>query len=194
MSLEDLQEKLDSIKTVTWKRKVLREWVKVFTVDMKDLAREINPFKRSKAKPLYKVKVDKKRKNTVDIFGLHPNVYEDPMYTKIPKEGFVYGKGRNHIPVDKAKTKFRFVKKEQEHLFKIGKKIYGYQMEDYFTIRKRTYGFTDVEKGLYHPAYSIRSIPMMVADYPELEDVMRQSFETAYKRIKSKMKKVPVWD
>lgn len=187
MSLEDLQEKLDSINSVTWKKKILREWVKVFTVSVKDVVREINPFKRGKTKPLYKVKQDRRYKNQVDIFGLRPNVYEDPQYTSIPKEGFFYGRGRNHIPVNKAKTEFRFIKKTQEHLSTLGKKIYGTQLEDYFTIRKRVYGFSDVKLGTYRPAYSTRSIPQLVAEYPELEAVMRESFETAYRKIKDKM-------
>jgi len=53
MSLEDLQEKLDSIKTVTWKKKILREWVRVFTVDLKDLARE--KIEETKIKWIYLV-------------------------------------------------------------------------------------------------------------------------------------------
>ncbi len=187
MSLEDLQEKLDSINSVTWKNKILREWVKVFTVSVKDVVREINPFKRGKTKPLYKVKQDRRIKNQVDIFGLRPNVYEDPHYTNIPKEGFYYGEGRNRVPINKAKTEFRFIRKEQEHLQTLGKKIYGTQLEDYFTIRKRVYGFSDVKLGTYRPAYSTRSIPQLVSQYPELECVMRQSFETAYKRIRDKM-------
>lgn len=181
---DDLQTKLDTLHSVKARKKIMTLWTRLFAAQLKQTAKDLNPFLKSKAKPLFKVKKDKKKKGQVNIFGLHPNVAEDPNYTNLPKEGFYFGRMRLRVPINPRIKKFRTVFKTQEHKATLGKKVASGDktLTAFFNYNKRIYGFYDYERGLYMPAYSTRSIPQIVAEYPQLENIMRESFKEAFEQ------------
>lgn len=171
-------------------KELKKEWRRLLMPELKALARDVSPFRKSKAKPLFGANLDKRNPDNISIFGMHPNVAEDPQYySELPKEGFFEGRPTvapiGGIGQKKAYgSTFRTIRKHQEHLKTLGRPLYGdhaKSMTDFFMHNGRVYGIYDEEN--FFPVYSIRSLAELVKDDPELESVIESTFLEALKRI-----------
>ena len=185
--LEEIGQLLGRYNAKT-RAKIVRDWRRIVTPKLRDLAKDISPFSgKTKPKALFGAAPDKvhSKYGAVSIWGVHPNVADDPRYS-IPPEGF-----RAVVPfrvnIGSDRPIWRTFRHAQTHwrTNKLGT-IYNRTGFDWvFTYKKRVYGivadWTEKAKfGDVVPIYSSRSLPELVIEYPELETIIKDAFEEAY--------------
>ena len=179
---DDLTEQLEAF-TSTKRDAIIKRWRRIVTPELRALSRQIDPF-RGGAKPKQKIvfgaEPDRRDKKAVSIWGVHPNIAADPRYNTPPEgfrkvEPFPVKTSRGWITVDRAQSHWK-----KSHF--IRPYWNGTNFQWHFTIRGMVYG---IASGRVIPVYSTRSIPEMVMDYPELEEIIRRTFGQAVKEVLS---------
>lgn len=180
---EEIDQSLGQYNAKT-RARIIRDWKRIVTPKLREIAKDINPFRgKTKPKVLFGTAPDK-RSNAVSIWGVHPNVADDPRYS-IPPEGF-RAVAPFRVNIGKDTPVWRTFRHAQVHTRDLGMRVYNTTAMDWaFTYKKRVYGivadWTDKARfGDVVPLYSQRSLPELVADYHGLEDVIKEAFEEAY--------------
>ena len=183
---EDLTAKLEAFST-TKRAAIIKRWRRIVTPELRALGRQIDPFKgkaKPKPKSVFGAEPDRRDKQAVSIWGVHPNIAADPRYNT-PPEGF---RSVKPFPVETPRG-WITVKRAQAHWRK-RHFVHPYwnrtNFQWHFTIGGMVYGIaTGIESDGKHyaghviPIYSARSVPDMIMDYPGLEEIIRKTFEQA---------------
>ena len=177
---DDLTEQLEAL--IPSKRAaIIKRWRRIVAPELRALSRQIDPFRgkvRPKQKSAFGVAPDRRDKKAVSIWGVHPNIAADPTYS-IPPEGFrkvepfAVKTPRGWVMLDKAQAHWR----KRDFIRPYWNTSY---LEWHFTIRGRAYGTLAGTKHVI-PVYSTRSVPDMLMDHPELEEIIRRTFGQAVK-------------
>lgn len=181
---EEIDHILEQYNAKT-RARIIRDWRRIVMPKLKEISKDINPFKgQAKPKVLFGTAPDK-RSSAVSIWGVHPNVADDPRYST-PPEGFRAVKPFR-VDIGSERPVWKTFRHAQTHwnMSQIGEVYNTTSMDWAFTYKKRVYGivsdWTDKSRfGDVVPIYSQRSLPELVMDYPELETVIKEAFEEAY--------------
>ena len=179
---DDLTEQLEAL-TSTKRAAIIKRWRRIVTPELRALSRQIDPF-AGKAKPKQRIvfgaEPDRRNKEAVSIWGVHPNIAADPQYNTPPEgfrkvEPFPVKTSRGWITVDRAQAHWK-----KNHFIRPYWNSTNFQW--HFTIRGMVYG---IASGRVMPVYSTRSIPDMIMDYPGLEEIIRRTFGQAVNEVLS---------
>lgn len=185
----------EQILSSEWNAKIIQIWRRIVAREIRKLGAEINPFTgKTKKTSLINTEPSKRNRKVVRIWGVHPNVADDPIqYPSLPREGwhttrpynaFIYGhwfrmdKGQEHWDSDGKGSIFKY-----PNVYNSSKKLDSYfYFESYFNYNGKLYG--KILKNYYGcvPIYSKRSIPEMISDYPKLKDIIVNTFNQAYEQ------------
>lgn len=182
---EEIDQILEQYNAKT-RARIIRDWRRIVMPKLRELSKDINPFKgKTKPKVLFGAAPDK-RSNAVSIWGVHPNAADDPRYS-IPPEGF-RAVEPFRVNIGSERPVWRTFRHAQVHTEDLGGKVYNTTPMDWaFTYKKRVYGIVAemtrrAKFGDVVPIYSTRSLPELVMEHPELETIIKDAFEEAYQK------------
>lgn len=181
MRLDEIEQNLNKYNNAT-RKNIIKRWRALLVPELNELASRMNPFE-GKRKNLFTAKPNKRNYRSVSVWGIHPNIYNDPVaYPNVPPQGFLKSKKiRIHLT---ELNQYRFVGRLQKHRKSVGNIFNTTPLTDFFTIRKLVMGIkkgTEKKKPAVIPVYSKRSLPEMVKDYDGLEQLIISTFEKAVK-------------
>lgn len=197
-NFDEISKSLEGL-SASVQRKILRRWQKSVNDYIKALSKEKSGdfLKKSgyEGKAIYKVYPDIKNQKSarVKVWGNRPNVASDPAeYPRIPKSGFVFGRKRRITLSFGGRKSFVYSQKAQEHYHELSPKTWP----DIHIVGSKEYYFThnglvwkhaySREKQSTFPVFSMRSIPKLVEEYPDLSKKIFESFREAANAVMSK--------
>ena len=172
-----------------WNAKIIQIWRRIVAREIRKLGADINPFTgKTKKTSLINTEPSKRNRKVVRIWGVHPNVADDPIqYPSLPREGwhttkpynaFIYGnwlrmnKGQEHWDSDGKGSIFKY-----PNVYNSSK-----EFKSYFHYNGKLYGKIFKNYDDCVPIYSKRSIPEMISDYPQLKEIIVETFNQAYEQ------------
>lgn len=184
--MEDIKKELEKFSEDT-RKKLLIAWNFNFINSLKEFSKKANPFKKTKAKPLFGAARTDSTGSRIKVFGMRPNVAEDPMYTSLPTSKRKPSQVRYNIFIN---GKWRSVKTYQEHWESFPKPIFtSKQIASYFIANKKLFGITAEtyspakRKHEAVPMYSTRTLSEIAYNSPELSEMSREAFEKALEEL-----------
>lgn len=194
-SFDEIAKRLEGL-SASVQRKILRRWQKSVNVYIKALSKEKSgDFIRKsgyEGKAIYRVYPDiqNQKSANVKVWGNRPNVASDPAeYPRIPKSGFAFGRKMRITLSFGSRKSFVYSQKTQEHYASLNPKpwpdikVEG-SKEYYFTynglVWKHAYSR---EKQATFPVFSMRSIPKLVEEQPDLSEKIFASFREAAEAV-----------
>jgi hypothetical protein len=183
----------EQIISEEWSVDVIQRWSALLAVEVRKYGLDINPFTgKTKKKSLINSEGQKK---AVRIWGVHPNVADDPaQYPALPREGWHKTK-----PYDAPLygSVIRRMDRGQEHWGVEGKgaifkhpNVYNSSksFDDYFQFKGKLYGKLSKDNNACVPIYSVRSIPQMLVEQNELQYLIVDTFNRAYDECRGGVK------